>query len=285
MSRVSGCLWLGVALVLALLAGGAAFITLQKATVGQAAAASPVATTPVLVAIHPVSMGALLTDADLTVATVPQNALPAGALSAPKDASGQITTVPLNTGEMILVHHLTKPDITSGAIGFAMPQGKVAVTLDSQDLLSSTALVQPNDHVDILYSLRIKRPSAASSSGQGSSGQSSEDQQYTFGTLLNVTVVRVIESALKEKPAVPVSTGASAAPVAAGPARAYILALDPQDALTLKYLKDAGAVMDLALRNTTDEGDHTAKPVDINYLVDKYQLPVCQQSTCQMPVR
>ena len=80
------------------------------------------------------------------------------------------------------------------------------------------------------------------------------------------------------------SSGSASTPAVAGAAtsgtpaggvpKAYVLALSPQDALILKYLKDAGAVMDLALRNRTDDGDHTAQPVDMNYLIDKFQLPV-----------
>ena len=68
-------------------------------------------------------------------------------------------------------------------------------------------------------------------------------------------------------------SGAALAPVL-GNAYAYILALDSQDALALKYLKDAGAVMDLAIRNVADETEHETRPVDLPYLIDKYQLPV-----------
>jgi hypothetical protein len=54
---------------------------------------------------------------------------------------------------------------------------------------------------------------------------------------------------------------------------AYILALDAQDALVLKYLRDAGAILDLAVRSIADDTEHPVQPVDLQYLIDKYQLP------------
>ncbi len=271
MSRVSGCLWLSVALVLALVAGGAAFITLQKATANQANGQAPVATNPVVVAVHPMPVGSLLSDADLTLAQLPASSTPMGALTTVAEAAGQVTTVPLNTGEMVLSHHLTHPDIAADNAAFTLPEGKIAVSLNADDLLSGLELIQAGDKVDIMYSLKINRTVMGNNNNSGGAGQQQDEQQYTFGTLQGATVVSVIRSALKEQTATDKNGGTVAA---AGAPRAYILALPPQDALTLKFLKDAGALMDLGLRNLTDETDHTAKPVDIRYIVDKYQLPV-----------
>jgi Flp pilus assembly protein CpaB len=268
MSRVSGCLWLSVALVLALVAGGAAFITLQKATANQANGAAPVATNPVVVAVHPMAVGSLLSDGDLTLAQLPANSTPMGALATIAEATGQVTTVPLNTGEMVLSHHLTHPDVAADNAAFTLPEGKIAVSLSADDLLSGMALIQAGDKVDIMYSLKVKK--IASANGGGGS-QQDDEQQYTFGTLQGATVVSLIRSALREQTTTDTSGKAIAS---SGAPQAYILALPPQDALALKYLKDAGAVMDLGLRNITDETDHTAKPVDVRYIVDKYQLPV-----------
>jgi len=278
MSKVSGCLWLAVGLILALVAGGVAFVTLQRATAAKSQA-GPAETTPVVVAAHPIQAGALLTESDLTVQPLPANVLPAGALTSIADASGQITMVPLDTGEMVLAHHLTQPDITINNLGFTLPEGQVAVTLSADDLLSGAQIIQPGSHVDILYSLDI--PGLAQSSDQSNAiltaqtaQWTGEKQLYTFGTLQDVTIVGVLRGGGAEK------TGASSgmftggsAPVLGG-TYAYILALDTQDALALKYLRDAGAVMDLALRNVADDTEHEAQPVDLLYLIDKYQLPV-----------
>jgi pilus assembly protein CpaB len=262
MSRVSGCLWLGVALILALVAGGVAFVTLQKATVTRAQGDAPVAMTSVVVAAHPLPVGTLLSEKDLTLQTLPTGSLPAGVIAGVADAAGQLTTSSMEAGEMVLAHHLTHPDITGDNLAFTLPEGLVAVSLSADDLLSSLSLVQVGDRVDILYSLRL--------SGEGGPDNATNTGQYSFGSLQNVTVVSVARTSAKES--ADASTGSGSKLVPTGAAKAYILGLSPQDALVLKYLKDAGAVMDLALRNVADESEHTAQPINEQYLIDRFQL-------------
>jgi Flp pilus assembly protein CpaB len=106
----------------------------------------------------------------------------------------------------------------------------------------------------------------------GGTAGGAESQQYTFGTLQNVQVIGVIHTTVAQES----STGltAKAQKDSAPAVAAYVVALDPQDALLLKYLRDRGATMDLALRNMRDDAEHVTKPVDQNYVVDKYQLQV-----------
>jgi Flp pilus assembly protein CpaB len=135
-------------------------------------------------------------------------------------------------------------------------------------------MIQPGDRVDVLYSLEIE--SFAKPLGQAdakSTGSEKDRRQFTFGTLQNVTVVSVVRTGATEKAQAGGLVGGQGTPVLGG-ALAYILALEPQDALVLKYLKDADAVMDLALRNIADETEHPTRPVDLLYLIDKYELPV-----------
>jgi pilus assembly protein CpaB len=261
MSRVSGCLWLGVALILALVAGGVAFVTLQRATTTKAQGDIPVATTSVVVAAHPMPMGTLLSEKDLTLQTLPSGALPAGAISNIADANGQLTTASLEAGELVLAHHITRPDITGDNLAFTLPQGLVAVGLSSDDLLSQLAVVKPGDHVDLLYSLKTSGDASANAAKTTAS-------MYTFGTLQNVVIVSIARGAASDG----ASSGDTKKTAPSGPARAYILGLEPQDALVLKFLKDDGAIMDLALRNVADEGDHTSQPVNEQYLIDRFQL-------------
>jgi len=265
MSRASGCLWLAVALVLALGAGGIAFVVLQRATIARQS--GPVLTRPVVAAVRPLGPGALLAASDVTLQNFPADALPDDALLSIAEAQGKITTIPLNPGEMVLSHHLTQPDITGANLGFTLPEGKVAVTLAADDLLSQTSLVQTGSRVDILYSLGV--PTTDILAGDAGDSGSSK-RQVTFGALQAVTVVGTISGGGVQASGGLLSGKGEA--VALNAPTAYILALDPQDALLLKYLKDAGAVMDLALRNVADEVDHDMDPVDIQYLLNRYQL-------------
>ncbi len=271
MNRASGCLWLAVALVLALLAGGIVFVTLQRATASNVEK-GPAVTNNVVVAALPVPAGTILDETDLTLQALPANALPGGTIASTSDAVGQVTTVPLEIGEMILTHHLTQPNLTAGNIGVTLPDGQVAVLLSGEDLVSQAQLAQPGSHVDLYYSLMIEVYVADEAGG----GSRKENQQFTFGTLDDLTIVSILSGGTETAEGAGggglFSAGSAVASL--GSSYAYVLALDPQDALTLKYLKDAGAIMDLALRNNADATDHSVEPVDLTYLIDRYSLPI-----------
>jgi len=56
--------------------------------------------------------------------------------------------------------------------------------------------------------------------------------------------------------------------------RAYLLALDPQDALILKYLKDTGAIFDLVLRTPTSTVQFDLTPITAEYIIEFYGLQI-----------
>jgi hypothetical protein len=58
-----------------------------------------------------------------------------------------------------------------------------------------------------------------------------------------------------------------------GTPRAFLLTVTPQDALVLKYMKDAGAVVDLVLRAPNAEGTFSVEPVDLDYVINGYIIP------------
>jgi len=62
------------------------------------------------------------------------------------------------------------------------------------------------------------------------------------------------------------------APGAQGVVVAILLAVDPQDALTIKYFRDAGGAPDLALRSPAAEGPFDVVPVDGDYLLGRYHI-------------
>jgi len=65
-----------------------------------------------------------------------------------------------------------------------------------------------------------------------------------------------------------------------GPVRAYLLALDPQDALTIKHFRDLGAAVDLALRSPAASAEpFTVVPVDGDYVLQRYQIRTRAKTT------
>jgi pilus assembly protein CpaB len=55
---------------------------------------------------------------------------------------------------------------------------------------------------------------------------------------------------------------------------AILLALNPQDALVLKHLKDTGAVFDIVLRAPTSEVQFDLTPVTEQYIIEYYGLEI-----------
>ena len=53
----------------------------------------------------------------------------------------------------------------------------------------------------------------------------------------------------------------------------YLFLVSPQDALVLKYVKDAGGTLDMVLRAPGAEQPDEADPVDVDYVIKRYKLP------------
>jgi hypothetical protein len=56
--------------------------------------------------------------------------------------------------------------------------------------------------------------------------------------------------------------------------KSYLLALNPQDALVLKHLKDTGAVFDIVLRAPKSSVQFDLTPVTEEYIIEYYGLQV-----------
>ena len=56
--------------------------------------------------------------------------------------------------------------------------------------------------------------------------------------------------------------------------RAYLLILNPQDALVLKQLIDIGGIFDMVLRAPSSDRLFDLQPVMSEYLIDRYQLEI-----------
>jgi hypothetical protein len=56
--------------------------------------------------------------------------------------------------------------------------------------------------------------------------------------------------------------------------KAYLLALNPQDALVLKNMRDEGAIFDIVLRSPTSNVLFDVSPVTVEYLLQRYELQI-----------
>jgi pilus assembly protein CpaB len=111
--------------------------------------------------------------------------------------------------------------------------------------------------VDLLFSLDVPVGAALG----GPSFGADQTEQMTFNLLQNITIAAVVGG--------PTGTGGreDTKPIA------LLLTVSPQDALVLKYVKDAGGIPDIVLRPPGVEGPYETEPVDIDYVIDRYQIP------------
>lgn len=258
-------IWLLAGLLVAGMAGIVAFVTLSRAVAQEAEPGETSPLVTVVVSTRAIEVRAPLSAEDVQVVEVPVDSVPEGALQEADDAIGKVTLVDLYPGEMLLSQRLVDPNVVSGdgRIALVMSEDEVLVAFPAGDLLTDVGAVKPGDHVDLLFSLDVPTErDGLETAGPAAEGeeQQAQDEQQTWTVLQNVTVASIERSEANEEGQL-------------GTPRAILLTVSPQDALVLKYLKDADAVMDVALRAPGVESPFTTEPVDIDWIINKYQLP------------
>jgi pilus assembly protein CpaB len=237
----------------------------------------------VVVVTHDVPVRSLLQTEDITVMDVPVQLAPLEALSDPEDVVGRITMIPLVTGETIGSHHLADPTNYTHDLAFVIDDEQVLMAFPSTDLMSRLNILEPGDVVDILVSLSapvLPGPGAEAEEGSG-------DVIFTFDAMQQVEISGVVVEVLTGSRSTSASTasqGADGAEVQPQPTpvsepssvspQALLIALDPQDALVLKHIKDVGGIIDIVLRAPTASVRFELSPVMAEYLRDRFELTV-----------
>ncbi len=245
-----GWLWFGAGLLLAITAGLVAFISLQRAA--KAPGPAEELRARALVASRDIPVRSLIGADDVVLRDFPATALPAGGLTSLDDAIGKLSTVDIAKGEIIVSQRLLAPDYVGPRVAAVMDPKKVLVAFPANDLLSSVDVIRAGDRVDLMFSVDPTKGHP----------QITTDMATVSG-LQDVEVASVIYATPTDQQKKENRT----------PARAILLAVDPQDALTIKHFCDAGASPDLALRSpAAARGPFEVTPVDSEYILQRYQV-------------
>ena len=265
MGRLRGFVWLVAGLVVALMAGFVAFATLSRAAESPEARQSEGARVAVVVASRPVAVRSTLTSEDLALVELPAETVPEGALRELEAAVGRIVLVDLYPGETVLSQRLLDPNVTAadGRSALVLVEDQVLMAIPAQDLLSRVGMLKPGDHVDVLFSLDFPANRGAPTEAENSD----KEEQATFSLLENVTVAALVGSQTASEKS---KEGTDAA---AGQPEAILLTINPQDALAVKYMIDAGGTFDLVLRAPGVDRLFETDPVDVDYLINRYKIP------------
>jgi pilus assembly protein CpaB len=211
--------------VLAVTAGTALAFATYNYVQHQPARSVSIPTRPVVVAASDLDIGAELRREDIRIIDWPANAVPANALSDPKDAIGRGIVLPLIQNEPILPMKLASKEAGSG-LPPAIPPGLRAVSVRVNEVIGVAGYVLPGTRVDVVATV-------------SPSGQSGDMTSKVI--LTNVQVLAAgtkIERDTDRNKPMPVSV--------------VTLLVDPEEAERLTLASTEGKIQ-LALRNPLDK--------------------------------
>jgi Flp pilus assembly protein CpaB len=249
--------------------------------------AIPELTTDVVVTTRDVALGSVLSSEDLEVVEMPVGTVPRNALGDTELALGRITTVHLIEGEMVLEHHLADPTNIAHDVGYVIGNDQVLMAFPADDLMSTINILQRGDVIDLLVSsvqnIPVQEIGPDGEPIEPAPGEEpqTEDRLFTWDVLQKIQISAVVVEIINQEENAAQQAGQN---VAGQPqptplpqdvrVQAYLLALNPQDALILKNLIDSGAKFDIVLRSPTSNELFGLTPVTSEYLIEKFQLEI-----------
>ena len=260
-------LWFVASAILAILAGVLAIWIITRPPpvdeVGQVAAQQ------VVVASAPISAGERITVDKLRVEA--RTELVTGMVLEQQQERVQdaIATRDIAPGAIITTDDFRRiGEVSTGSIALLL-EDEIAVTLPADDILSNWGAVLPGDHVDVLITFDViletpMYPADVVARGEQLVGIDRDERMDNVSalTLQNLEVLQILQEPQPEQQEEGVAPAR----------RALLLKIDPQDAVVLKYLQDSDATIDLALRNPENSTLYSVEPVNINYLVLRYNI-------------
>lgn len=271
MRRKSGTIIMMVGVALAAVAGVIVFAMARQANADRTAQIPQVL---VVMASQNVPLGTAITAGDLTMQAFPSDFVPHGAVANPDQAVGKYTTTTITKGQIVLTNQLSTT-LQAGELSLSVPSGMVAVALPMTDLMSANGAIKAGDYVDVLLTLdlheiQLEQSQANAGTPQSSpSGSTNAKNPVTQTTLQGVEVLSVGQSPNESSGGSSATSTGSSSSTSKG---AVIVAVSPQDALVVKYAKDSGGIVDLALRPSGDTKRVTTDPVTIDRLFSRFNF-------------
>lgn len=265
--KSGGFLWWVGALVFAGLAGVLTLGVLQQKA---PASGKNVNTQPVVVAVVDIPFRRSVSEAEVTIRELPPESIPEGAATTLDQVVGKMSTVDLFANQPMLVQQMVTPDVVTQQVALSIPQGKIVTAVPTESKLIANRLIRPGDKIDVLATFEIE---VMRDQGGGPMPES-------VGLLQNLEVHAII------LPVTAVDEGADAVNgskeggvfrTTDKEGQSVLLAVDPQDALTIRHILDVGGALDLALRGPEDETVTGIEPVDQFYLADRYNIELVRR--------
>lgn len=267
--KSGGMLWWLGALIFAGLAGMLTFGLLQqKAPVN----GKNLNTQPVVVAVVDIPFRRSVSESEVAIRDLPIESIPEGAATTLDQVVGKMSTVDVFANQPLLVQQMVTPDVVTQQVALSVPKGKIVTAVPTESKLIANRLIRPGDKIDLLatFELEVMREQ-----GGGPMAES-------VGLLQNLEVHAII------LPVANIDEGADAVKgnneggvfrTADEEGQSVLLAVDPQDALTIRHILDVGGQLDLALRGPGDDSTVEVQPVDQFYLADRYNIDLVRNGS------
>lgn len=245
--------------------------------------ALPPITEQVVVMKRDVPMGYALTENDFYTLEMVIQLVPRNAFTDPLDAVGKMTKTNLVYGEILQTHHVVDPTNIAHDKAFVIEEDYVLVAFPATDLMSTLGILQVGDKVELLATFS-QEITYITYDEFGVREEKEITRLYTFDAMQKLELSAIIADISYGEGNAPVTTtdatGEQVTLPTATPSpnqitvRAYLLAVPIQDALVLKNMLDSGATFDMALRNPNSNLVFDTVPVSLEYLNDRYNLPL-----------
>ncbi len=269
MNRRRGILWLVAGLVLAILAAALSYYAFQQVVARQASTPVGKSTQTVVVAKQAINERAVVRLADISTEERPLEQVPSGAVFKTDDAVGRIAVRSIATGQVLLAQNLVESftpvnldqtAATTISINFnqALGEDLVAFVLPVNDKLSKEGILLAGDHVDLLFSTDVV------GAQEGTGGKVS---------IYAIQDLEILQITYQPPPADKADAKKEDQPEeAALVPKSLILAINPQDAVVLKYAIDTGSPLDLVLRGQNNRRRFDVDAVQINTVSERYRF-------------
>jgi len=270
-----------VGVVLVVIGVFASMMLIQRFRASQAPVAveEEIVRTDVVVVSRDMFLGDRIEAGDVQISSVPVEVVPRNAVTTLEDAEGKIIKTDLVQGEMLLNHNLADPTNNIKDLSFILSEDHVMLAFPATDLMSSEDMVQRGDIIDIFATFEQEiQTEETVITAEGEEEEEAETRTFTLDTMQKVSVTALIVDIIQNEQ----NTGedllpgqtSTGNPTREENVRAYLLALNPQDALILKHLKDTGAIFDIVLRAPTSTVEFELTPVTEEYIIEFYGLEI-----------
>jgi pilus assembly protein CpaB len=251
-----------------LLAGGASVIVLGIARQAGEASRAVIPQVYVVMAVREIPDGAVVVPDALVVRPFPADFAPQGAVAQPEQAVGKFAVGTIYKDQILLNGHVSTGK-KAASLSDRVPPGKVVIWLPMPELLSGNVGFRPGDRLDILLSLKLVHDTIG---GEGASGGSLGMSTQT--TLQNIEIFAIGEP---QQGGMQVSSSGVSARPPTNSSQPLALLVDHQDAIIIKYIKDSGGTIDLALRSSDEDRIVRTDAVTVDSIAERFRFRVPQE--------